>query len=228
MPALIEVPFGIVKPQSFYTVHGVRLPNDTYSDVQVSERRLDDGKSRTQRGWQDYRNETGWGPGSGPLITAVLTALYDNRSTEGVEELKNLFHDDFRTHWMMTATGITYRAGASDLVTHDSGTPGQTSLEARLVGPDGKLNEGMSGEIQTLLGSSDISKVSAVYEWVSGKESYLWRLNEQPKLSEERALVLGLDFDYGFGINAYDFGIGNYWPARGVRIAPQNSTGSKG
>lgn len=227
MQALTEVPFGIVRPQSFYTVQGVRLPNGAYGHVQVTEELLDNGRSRTQQGWQEYRKETGWGPGSGPLITALLTALHDNKSAENVEELRKIFGNDFRNNWMMTATGVAYRAKAPDMVTHDAGTPDERTLEARLIGPDGLINEGMSGEIQVLLGSGDISKVMDVYRWVTGKESYLWRLNKQPEQSQERALVLG---DYGF---VYDFGIiagggvGN-GPARGVRIAPQNSTGSKG
>ncbi len=226
--ALTGAPFYVIKPQSFYTIQGVRLPNGAYGDVQVTEKLLDNGRSRTQRGWQAYRDETGWGPGSAPLITAVLATLYDNRSADGVEELRKLFADDFRKNWMMTATGITYRAEGLDVVTHDAGTPYERTLEARLIGPDGKLNEGMSGETQALLGSSDISKVSAVYEWVTRKKSYLRRLNKQPKRSEERALVLG----YGNFVDVFiilaDGGINYYRPARGVRIAPQNSTGSKG
>lgn len=224
--ALVQAPFGIVRPESFYTIEGVMLPNGAYGDVQVTEKLLDDGRSRTQRGWRDYRNATGWGPGSGPLITAVLMTLYDNRSTEGVKELRNILGDDFRKHWMMTATGITYLVGAFDIVTHDSGAPEQRTLEARLVGPDGRINERMSEEIEALLGSADISRVSDVYKWVTGKESYLRRLNQQPKQNEERALVLGGGFG-GFCVDAG--GNVNYdWPARGVRIAPQNSTGSKG
>ncbi len=219
---LTEVPFGIVRPQSFYTVQRVMLPNDSYGNVQVTEKLLDNGRSRTQREWQDYRRTTGWGPGSGPLVTAVLTALYDNRSAEGVEELRKVFGDDFRKNVMMTATEITYRAEASDIVTHDSGTPEQRTLEARLVGPDGRIKESMREEVQALLGSRDISKVRDVYQWVTGKESYLWRLNKRPKQNEERALVLGVSSFYGgFGIVAYV--IVSNWPARGMRIAPQNS-----
>lgn len=225
---LTEVPFKIVSPQSFYTIQGVRLPSGAYGDVQVTEKLLDNGESRTQRGWQDYRNETGWGPGSGPLITAVLTTLYDNRAAEGVEELRKILGDDFKNRWMMTATGITYRAGASDIVTHDFGTPEQRTLEARLVGSNGLINERMSEEIQALLGSRDISKIINVYKWVTGKGSYLWRLNKQPEQDQELVLVLG-NYDFYYDLDIYAFGnVGNCRPARGVRIAPQNSTGSKG
>lgn len=225
--ASVQAPFGIVKPQSFYTLQGVRLPNGAYGNVQVTEKLLDNGKSRTQREWQDYRKETGWGPGSAPLITAVLTALYDNKGAEGVEELRRLFSDDFKKQLMMTATGVTYRTGASDIVTHDSGTPEQRTLEARLAGPDGYINESVGGEMQALLGSADISRVSDVYKWVTGRESYLWRLNKQPKRDEQRALVLGVIVILGdFVIDADGVIYGR--PARGVRVAPQNSTGSKG
>lgn len=224
---LTEVPFGIVRPQSFYTIQGVKLPSDAYVDVQVTEKLLDNGRSRTQSGWRDYRKETGWGPGSGPLITAVLTTLYDNRNAEGVDELRKIFGDDFRKHWMMTATGITYRAGASDIVTHDPGTPEQRTLDAPLVGLEGRVNERMSDEIEALLGNRDTSKVGAVYKWVTGKESYLWRLNKQPKQNVGRALALGDGLGVVFGIYAGDVIDGR--PARGVRIVPpQNSTGSKG
>ena len=222
-------PFQIIRPQSFYTLEGVMLPSGAYGNVQVTENLLDGGRSRTQAGWLEYRNQTGLGPGSGPLITAVLTAGFDNQGLEGVKDLRKLFTDDFRTRVMTTATGITYRAEEPDLVTHDFGTPAAHTLEARLVGPDGRINAEMGDITQALLGNGNALQVRDVYKWVTGRESYLWRFNERPKQNQERALVLGgiVGFSGGFYVLA-DVGIGNGRPARGVRVAPQSSTGSKG
>ncbi len=225
--AFTEVPFALVRPQSFYTIQGVRLPNDAYGDVQVTEKLLDNGRFRTPGEWRVYRKETGWGPGSGPLVTAVLTALYDHRAANGVEDLKKMFRADLKKHWMATATGITYRAGASDVVTHDSGTPEQITLEARLAGSNGYIKESMTAETQALFGNGDVAKVRDVFKWVTGKSSCLWRLDEPKRGTVERALVLGYgDFYYDLYIYAFHVYYGR--PARGVRIAPQNSTGSKG
>lgn len=241
--------FGIVPPQDFYTVKGVLLPSGAYSDVQVTSQLLDGGRYRTQAGWAEHRKHTGWGPGSGPLNFAVDSTLYDKAKeidlalSEGngdaeqlrvllgnIEMLRVLRADDFRKHLMMTGTRVTYRPGSKlDLVTHDAGTPEQRTLEARLVGPNGYINEGMSGEMQALLGSPDVRKVSDVYKWVTGRESYLWRFNKAPKTDKGRALVLGNgnfnDVDFYFNANV-DIGYGR--PARGVRIAPPDSTGSMG
>ncbi len=212
--------FGIVMPQSFYTVKGVWLPYaQAHRDVQVTTDLLNGERSGTQR----ELAETGW-LGSAPLITAVLASLYDHQNTEGVEELRRLFAGDFRKQGIMTSTHISYRSSGLDVVTHDVGTPGQRTLEACLVGPDGRITGEMSEETQALFGNMNAGKVIDVYHWVTGKETYLWRLNSRPKQDVGRALVLGDGVDFGIGAD----GIDDVWPARGVRVAPQNSTGSKG
>ena len=225
-PTLTGAPFGIVKPQSFYTIGGVLLPTGAYGDVQVTERRLDGGRSRTQAGWVDYWRQTGWGIGSGPLRTATIKTLFGNKDDKDVEELRSLFAEDFREA-VITSTRVTYRAEGLDLITHDAGMPEERTLEARLVGPDGRVNAEMSDVMQALLGNGNAGQVRDVYRWVTGRgEPYLWRFNKRPKQDTERALVLG-DYFVGFDVVAVGY-VGGGWPARGVRVAPQSSTGSKG
>ncbi|MFH1181998.1 MAG: hypothetical protein V1702_03495 [Candidatus Woesearchaeota archaeon] len=216
--ALTGAQFRIINPQDFYTIEGVKLPNGSYGAVQVTKKLLDGGRSYIQRSLPMHITKTGWGPGSGPLITAVLTALFDNKGVEGVEELKALFAGDFK-EWNMTSTGITYRA-IHDLVTHDIGLPEQTTLEARLVGPDGYVDKKMSQVMQALLGNNDADKINTVYKWVTGGDAYLWRLNERPTKDENRVLLLG---GGGSGICAGANDLLDL-PARGMRVAPQIST----
>lgn len=220
------------------------LPSGSYGAVQVTEKLLDNGRFRTQAGWQAYRNETGWGPGSAPLQFALHSAVYDNNiailaalaegrgdaeklrvTLASVKKLRSLFAGDFRNRWMMTATGVTYRAGASGIVTHDAGTPEERTLEARLAGPNGRIDDGMSGEMQALLGSPDVKRVSDVYKWITGKKSYLWRIDKAPEIGTERALVLGVSSLNDVFVIYADVGIvGSGGSARGVRVAPQSST----
>ncbi len=224
LQALTGVPFRIVRPQPFYTIEGVSYPypNGQRVSVQVTADLLDDGRSRTHPQWVEYWKQTGWSPGSGPLEYALFASLHDNRGAVGVEELRRLFAEDFKSCWMMTATGVTYRPSGLDLVTHDAGTPEARTLEVRLTGPDGPINDEMSDEIRALLGSPDVRKVSDVYEWITGHDSnggYLWRVNESPKTDAVLALLVVCG---GFSIGTdSDFGYGR--PARGVRIAPQTT-----
>lgn len=214
--------FGVVKPQGFYTVKGVWLPYaQAYRDVQVTTDLLNDGRPGTQSELAKT-----WWLGSAPLITALLASLYVNKDGAGVEELRNLFSGDFRNNLMMTSTSVSYRPSGLDSVAHDAGTPEQRTLEARMTGPDGYLNDKMSEEIQALLGNGNVGEVRAVYSWVTGKESYLVRFNSRPKQNVWRVLVLGDFFSGDFGIDAGNI---NYVrPARGVRVAPQSSIGNKG
>ncbi len=219
--ALTGAQFKVTMPERFYTVEGVKLPGE-YGNVQVTTTLF---RSETQ----SELEKTGW-LGSAPLITALFTALYDNKGVHGVEELRKLFADDFKIG-VMTATRVTYQAEAPDLVTHGVGMLKPRTLEARLIGPNGYVNTNMSDLTQALFGNSDADKVCAVYEWVTGRRLYLLRLNKQPKKNKESALLLNIGrhmtrFARVFYTDFREGNISDMWPARGVRVAPPNSTGS--
>lgn len=216
--SLTQQQFSIVQLEGLYVVGGLMLPNGEYGYVGVLQQVLGGSWPRTRAVWQEYKRQTRWGPGSAPLVTAVLTALYEHQDIEGVEELRKLFAGDFGNNWMMTSTGVTYRAEGPDVVTHDAGTPDERALEARLVGPKGPVNAEMSDALQALLGTGDTGRISAVYKWVTGHEPHLWRLTERPSGDTNRSLVMGnvlggfkFIVDYGF----YD------GPARGLVVARQ-------
>ena len=215
-PASTSAQFKIIRPQNFYTIEGVMLPSGAYGDVQVTVNPLNDGRSGTQ----SELAKTGW-LGSAPLFTALLTTLYDKRDQEGVEELRKLFAEDFRRK-VMTATRITYRTEAPDLITHDFGTPAAHTLEARLVGPGCYVNAEMGDVTQALFGSRDAGKVIAVYEWVTGRKPYLLRFDTRPKQDQECELVLGNESGSAFSISATDYILNRIRPARDIRVAPPN------
>ena len=213
--------FNIIKHRDFYTVQRVLLPKGAIGDVQVTSNLLNDGHPGTQ----SELAKTGW-LGSAPLITALYTTLYYKQGHEGVEELRKLFADDYRRHMMMTATGITYRAEPPDLVTHNFGTPAAHTLEARLVWPNGYVDARMGDVTQALLGNTAAGRVMEVYEWVTGKKPSLLRVNYRPNQDVERALVIGCNLGGFLILASDDINLGRH--ARGVRVAPPSSTGSKG
>ncbi len=219
-PALTQPPFSIVVPQGFYTVNGVLLPTGKYGSVEITTQPLDGGRSRTPDGWADYRQLTGWGPGSGPLHMALFKGLYEHQEDEGVKKLKRLFAADLR-NWMVTSTRVTYQTEGLDIVTHDDGMPEEITLEARLVGPSGYINAGMSDALQALLGEGNADKLSAIHNWVTDRTRTprLARFSGRPRKNTEIVLALAFNFIIDLGI----FAAGTiYKPARGMRVVPYN------
>ncbi len=199
--------FSIEKLDDRYRISGV-LYEGRASVVDISRELLDDGAEHTQQEWVDLTREQEWRVPSGPLYHAVCTALYDNRNHADeqqrslVDKVKQMLAKDFKDSWMMTSTRIFYNPQGKDTVVHNFGYENERRVNENIVGVNGFINRGcgFGSTTNALLGTSDGERVKAVYSWLSGKESYLCRLNSNPKKIDEHVLELG-DCDR-FGISA--------------------------
>lgn len=194
--------FAITESEHFYTVEGIKLPLGGFGAIQITEQLLDGGVPHTQSDWTEYRERTGYGPGSGPLQYLLHSTLYDNRDENGVEELRWLLANDFKKYYIATSSRIFYRAKGVDAVTHNIGTPEKSSLDTCLVGSMGYVEDVPGNVTQALLGSDDANKIMSVYQWMTGRKPYIWRLVDTPKQDEQRVLVIGNDPYGDLGINA--------------------------
>ncbi len=127
---------------------------------------------------------------SAPLIWAIADRAYDFRTQkpEAAETLKNFLRQGFR-QYPNTSSRIAYNPSGTDEVTHNYGTSDQYSLSANVVGPDSWM-ENMSDKsvLESILGTSDTTKINKVSNWINGTNSRIWRLNSRPKQRDERVV----------------------------------------
>jgi len=224
--------FSIKELDDRYVISPISYHNGIYK-VSWSRDLLDGGKAYTQENWMEFlqENNSKWSLASGPLYHATIATLFrekDGHYQEEIENLRNMFSEDFKEDWMTTSTRIEYSRCKLDKVIHDYGFSGQWELDAGIVGADGYVNGSFADIdcIEAILGTRDLAEAEKAYEWVSGKKPYLWRLNQKHGTKGMRALVLGVSNFNRFFIGAYYFIYFNR-PARGV-VCREISTGNKG
>lgn len=147
-------------------------------------------------------------------------------------QLRNAFRGDFKPNWMMTGTRAQYNPeGTQDVLIHNWRTVArEIRLGVNLTGADGWLADlPDAAQLTTAyFGTDDVRDVVAVIEAVSGKKPYVWRLNEKPKQTQERPVVLGLGGGGRFDVDAYYGVVGSSSrPARVVAVTQKISSGSK-
>jgi hypothetical protein len=228
-PAAPVVPPAIVPAGHFqiesladrYRIHDVPYQSGLYV-VDWSKELLENGAVKTQQDWITATQSTEWKIPSLSLYHATLGSLYrhkDHAITEQkklVKEMQELFKKDFDgSYYMSTSTRIKYAASGLDQVTHDFGSPSAREHSLALVGSHAYVNSasGLEAQMEVLLGSRDLGEIENVYEWVSGRKPFLWRLAQAPAQDEERAAVLGCS---GNGFDIYCYSVGNSRPSRGV------------
>lgn len=161
-----------------------------------------------------------------PECLAICAYLTENENHPDkdqrtlIAENTEWFKKIFRDYWLITGTGQVYRPNGSGQIIQNIGRDDQYVLDVdELVGPDGKIIDlPRSGSaLKGTFGVNDIAYINSTFKKVIGKDSYYWRINQNPSEEQERAVVFGLS-DYGdrFNINANSNFIGNGGPARGV------------
>ncbi|MBI4017051.1 MAG: hypothetical protein HY363_05155 [Candidatus Aenigmarchaeota archaeon] len=177
---------------------------DAFYTLQWSEELIDGGQSRTQDEWKDFLQQSEWKLPDAPLYHATLAALYahkDGLQSELVEKVRNTFSKHFKERWLVTGSWVVYEPQGNDTVKH---ALLGAEKQAMVVGPDGWVNArcGFEDSMNALLCTCELAEVEKVYEWVSGKKPYLWRINNKKNVNAERAVVLGVYLDR-FVIDAY-------------------------
>ena len=223
----VVVPAGNFQIESLadrYRLHNVQYNNGVYV-VDWSKELLENGAAKKQQEWIVATQSTEWKIPDLQLYHATLATLYrhkDHAAKEQqklVKEVQQVFQQDFdpAKPYMTTSTKIQYAASGLDKVTHGWGYPSAQKHSLVLVGPDAYVNpsSGLEAQMEVLLGSRDVAEIEKVYEWVSGKKPYLWRLGQAPAQDKERAAVLGCNDGNEFSIScSIDFSGSR--PSRGV------------
>lgn len=176
----------------------------------------------------EARKKNGYGGCSLPDFYDLLRSDFLNK--DGVykaiiDEKRFFLRDALRYHWVNTLSRACYKAKDIGCVVHGYGLPECKTVNANIAGNSEWIRNVKDPRIyKALFGTDNNTEINEVFKWVTGCDSFLWRLNEVEVTEDiERVVALGIDYYDGFYLGAVnDLGIRR--PAFGVRVvAPQKS-----
>ncbi len=138
--------------------------------------------------------------GNTQLYHSLFTILFQNKDNpqfkDKIEETRQFLQESMKNYWLMTLSRIKYTKSGKDLVIHNYGLQDKFEIQENIVGPDGYITQiNPQNELKSILGSNDVNEINQVYNWITKKDLYLWRLNNKPKENDERVVRLGSDSD---------------------------------
>ena len=189
-----ETPINLTSTQDSWKIEGVEYRDGIYT-VNLAKQLLDNGNSKTQQEWTNYRNQSNsFYTADMPLHHSIFKALYQQRDTTEAKEAREFLEQQFREKWLQTLTRITYTPKGKDKLTHKKdkvihniGTQEQYEINENIVGESGQIiNIKTPKFLEALLGSSNKEEINNIYKWITNKDAYIWRINENPKQNLER------------------------------------------
>lgn len=139
-------------------------------------------------------------PTDRPLIEAVVTKAHEliDQNPKEAKRLRNFLQAGFQKY-PNTLTRIIYNPSGKDKIVHNHGTSDEYSLDGKVVGPDGEINEIRDKIVlKKLLGTSNIKQINKVSQWINKTNTYFYRLNSKPEQKDERIVRFGADVDRFF------------------------------
>ena len=208
--------------EDYWTISGVNYRNNICT-VDLSKSLIDNGSSKNQQQWADYRSNAtssnGFYTGDMPLYHAVFSALFKQKDTnfrQTAEEARAFIQKQMREEYPMTLTRIAYQPKGKDKIIHNFGTNEKYELEENIVGPNREIIASDKKVLTAVLGSDDINEIKAVYTWINKTPTWIWRVNSKPANIDERVAR----FDAGSGRAGLYCGSypGDTFASLGVRI----------
>jgi len=188
---------------AFWSIPGVHYRNQTQT-VDLSKALLDSEATKTQDEWTQYSRQAqtrgDFYVGDFPLYHAVFDRLYqlrdDPAQQKAVQEAQTFIKSQMLAKWLMTLTRIQYKPKGKDLVIHNYTMPDAYTVDETMVGPDEWVKNSHTPQAyQALLSADNLHDINAVYQWLTGKDAYLWRVNSRPRDTEECIARFGANSD---------------------------------
>ena len=100
----------------------------------------------------------------------------------------------------MTVNRIKYTPSGKDTIIHNYGLKDQYEIQENIVGREIELVKDTSNPkvYQAILSSDNRAEIQNIYKWITGKSTYLWRVNQKPENIDERVAWF-----YAFSVGAY-------------------------
>ena len=117
-----------------------------------------------------------------PFYHSISVSAYRNKDNpnykDAVEKFR-VFLQESISKWLLTLSRVRYKADGKDLVIHNYGLQDKLEVQQDIVGPDGFITQtNPQKELNAVLGSNDINEIDKVYNWITGKNFYLYRVNK--------------------------------------------------
>ena len=185
--------------QDFWRISNVPYRNGLYR-VDLAKELLDNGTSHTQDEWAEYsiqaQHQDKFHVADFPLYHALFTALKSKNDTTS-EEARDFIKQQMKAHYLMTLTRVRYNPKPQkDAVMHDYKQQDQYTRELdSFMGPDGFITgniENILSPLQSLLDTKQsVEEINSVYQWLTGVNAYIWRVNNEVPSQDERVARFG-------------------------------------
>ena len=195
--------FSLEELADCHRVHGVVMHDGVYV-VDVGKRQLNSGEDRQQSEWAHYSSEAhkrnDFVVGSLPLYYSLFKTLYDHRDSETHREpvaaMRNWLERYVNTYYA-TLSRVYYRREGDEVI-HNFGQHNQYSLKGRIGGSNGNLLT--ANQVDTacglLFGSNNPKEINDVFKWLTGKDTFLQRLDcSWENVVYEEQSLFGADYD---------------------------------
>jgi hypothetical protein len=179
--------------KDFWTIDNVQYRNGFYK-VNLLKEFLGNGNSKTQDSWAEYSKEAqsrnDFYVGDFPLYHSLFTSLYKLKDKPEIEEIISFLETKFYKKWLMTLTRIKYSPAGKDEIVHNYKMPDEYSIYDNFIGPNEYVKNSVNKiNYVSLLGTDNLKEINEVYNWITKKDAYLWRLNSKPKSLDEKVAL---------------------------------------
>ena len=184
----VSAEFSLEDLTDFWQVNGVSYRDGIYQ-VDLAKTLLDKGNTKIQDRWVEYSKKAisnnEFYVGDFPLYHSLFSILFKNKENPNyktkIEEAKKFISDNMFKYWLMTLTRIEYKPSGKDKVIHNYGMQDQYGIQEDIVGKDDYITQiNPQNELKAILGSDNINEINQVYNWITGNNAYLWRVNSKP------------------------------------------------
>jgi len=216
-----------------YVVSGILHRGQTYTWEVKTDELLGEKEPKTLDEWIQHnekaREMNEFGVLSAPQYHSLFSALYEHRNDEqhkyAIEQLRCELNSKLIGMLICTMSKVNYVPQGLDTVTHNIGMTDEYTSQHYVAGGIDFLTMLQDGSVysEAIVGDNYSSKVNEIYEWLSGKKAYVYRVNNKLEQVDERMVALGVYYYDWFSLDAI-CNLGHNRPALGVRPARNSST----
>ena len=199
----ISTDFSLEDLTDFYRINGVNYRNEAYQ-VDLKKDLLDNRAQKTQDEWAEYSKKAiknnEFHVGGMPLYHSLFAALFKNKDNaqykDNIEKARKFLQKTCKDSWLMTLSRINYTNQGKDIIIHNHGLQDKLEVLEDIIGYAWFIFQlDSEKELKAVLGSNDINEINQVYNWISGKNAYILRLDSKPNQNVERAVGFVSDDD---------------------------------
>ncbi|MEK6850039.1 MAG: hypothetical protein AABX85_00510 [Nanoarchaeota archaeon] len=132
----------------------------------------------------------------------LVYAIAKRAKKQGNTEVREFMKDAIFSQYPNTLSVVRYNPGKKlDEIVHNPGLSNEYSSKVSFVSPDEWVNGSTRKEdYKMLLGSNKPADVDDVFEWITGKSAYMYKVNAKPDSVDERVVRLNADSGW-FGLD---------------------------